>query len=143
MVLAANLVALRLSTTSPWLYLPLLASLGALSAVPRDMILALPFETRLVWTLLVVPLPLFFAGLIFSTSFKEYTRGSAGAAATLFGANLIGSTFGGFCEYLGMAIGSRHLMFIVFAAYLGSLICRLRSPAMSLAIPTKPAVALH
>lgn len=117
MVLAANLYAERVKAFSFWLYVPLFASLALLLLVPRGDILALGYGLRLLWALLVVPLPVFFAGLIFSAKFRE----SANPAAA-FGANLIGAMGGGFCEYLGMAIGSQWLAVIVIAAYAGSLL---------------------
>lgn len=58
-----------------------------------------------------------FAGLIFSTTSRE-----AANASVLFGANLIGAMIGGFSEYLGMAVGSRHLALLVIALYAGSLL---------------------
>jgi len=63
-----------------------------------------------------VPLPIFFAGIIFSTTFRDSKAPSAA-----FGANLIGAMIGGFCEYLTMAVGNRILSILVLAAYLGSL----------------------
>jgi hypothetical protein len=122
MVLAANLVAERLRGFSPWLYLPLFAALALPFLVPREQILALGAAAKLLATLVVVPLPVFFAGLIFSTTFK-----TAGRPSALFGANLVGGMVGGFSEYLGMAVGSRTLSLIVIAAYCGSLICQVRS----------------
>jgi hypothetical protein len=119
MVLAANLVAIRLRKASRWFYLPLLASLILLYIVPRDGILAQALPIRLMWALFVVPLPIFFAGLIFSTTFRDSRDPSAS-----FGANLIGATIGGFCEYLGMAFGSNALSLLVMAAYVSSFLCR-------------------
>ncbi|MCZ6602719.1 MAG: hypothetical protein O6952_06920, partial [Planctomycetota bacterium] len=69
------------------------------------------------WSLLAVPLPIFFAGLIFSTTFRT----SPGPSASL-GANLIGATVGGFLEYGGMAIGHQALGLFVMVAYLASLV---------------------
>jgi hypothetical protein len=117
MVMAANQVAERLRAFSFRLYLPLLAVLLLLLIVPRDWVLGLAFAPRLLWTLLVVPLPVFFAGLVFSTTFRESTLPSAA-----IGANLIGGMVGGFCEYLAMAVGSHRLAMLVIAAYLGSLV---------------------
>jgi len=68
-----------------------------------------------------VPLPVFFAGLIFSATFRDVRT-----PAVLFGANLIGAMLGGFVEYLGMATGSRFLTVIVIVAYAASFLCRLR-----------------
>ncbi len=121
MVLAANLVAMRWTTFSPWLYVPLIASLLVLMVVPRDWVLALPLAARFAWALLAVPLPIFFAGLVFSTTFRLSAN-----PAGLFGANLIGAMIGGFCEYLGMAVGHHALMYIVIAAYLASVVSAAR-----------------
>lgn len=117
MVLGANLVATRLPRFSFSLYAPLFAVLVLLYIVPRDQILTLNFTERLLWTLFAVPLPVFFAGLIFSTTFRDAMKPSAA-----FGANLIGAMIGGFSEYLGMAIGSHQLALLVVVAYMGSLL---------------------
>ena len=86
--------------------------------MPRDQVLGFSTAGRFLWTLLIVPLPIFFAGLIFSCTFRHALN-----PAALFGANLIGAMLGGFCEYLGMAIGHRALLLIVLMAYLASLAC--------------------
>lgn len=117
MVLFANYVVQRhLSRFSRVLYIPLLVSLGVTYLVPTDWILSLPLGGRLAWSLLAVPLPIFFAGLVFSTNFRSSPNPSAA-----FGANLIGATLGGFLEYTGMAIGHQALGLFVMAAYLASL----------------------
>lgn len=118
MVLASNVVAGRIAKFSFWFYLPLFAALLLLTFVPREAILELGIGGRLAWVLFVVPLPVFFAGLIFSTGFRNSVN-----PAALFGANLIGAMIGGFAEYLGMAIGSQQLSYLVIAAYAGSLLC--------------------
>jgi len=116
MVLAANLVAMRMSRFRPWLYAPLIASLLLLYFVRRDSVLGFSFDGRLLWSLLVVPLPIFFAGLIFSTTFRQVSNPSS-----FFGANLIGAMIGGFSEYLSMIVGNQNLMFLVIGAYIVSL----------------------
>ena len=117
MVIGANLVAERLRGFSFWMYAPLFAILALLLVVPRESVLQYAFAGRLLWTLLVVPLPVFFAGIIFSTTFRESSAPSA-----VFGANLIGAMIGGFCEYLGMSVGNHRLSLLVAIAYLGSLL---------------------
>jgi len=117
MVIGANLVAERIGRFSFWMYAPLFAILALLIVVPREHVLQYDFAGRLLWTMLVVPLPVFFAGIIFSTTFKNSAFPSAA-----FGANLIGAMLGGFCEYLGMAVGNHHLSMLVIIAYLGSLL---------------------
>jgi len=117
MCLAANLAAQKLRPP-PWkMAVPLFATLLLLYAMPKDQVLSAPLWGRLLWTVLVVPLPVFFAGLLFSSSFRD-----AGSRSALFGANLIGAVIGGFCEYLGMAIGHRALLLIVMGAYAASLL---------------------
>jgi hypothetical protein len=115
MVMAANWVAIRRIIDAKLIYVPLIASLLVLILVPREWILALPWGGRLAWTLLAVPLPIFFAGLVFSTTFKREPQ-----PASAFGANLLGATVGGFAEYLGMAVGSQALSLLVIACYLCS-----------------------
>ena len=122
MVMAANMVSVRLKGFSCWMYLPLFAALVLLLVVPREEILQLSFAGRLLWTFLAVPLPVFFAGIVFSTTFRASVSPSAS-----FGANLVGAMIGGFCEYLGMAIGSHLLSVLVMAAYLGSFLILYRS----------------
>lgn len=116
LVLLANALAGRFRGFSRWLYAPLIGSVLLVYAVPRDLILGLPFTGRVAWTALVVPLPLFFAGLVFSSTFKRTAHPSAA-----FGANLVGAMVGGFAEYLSMAIGSSSLVVVVVGAYLLSL----------------------
>jgi hypothetical protein len=119
MVLVANAMATTLIRGVPaWPYAPLFVTLAILALVPREQVLSWPYAARLAWTLMAVPLPILFAGLIFSSTFR-----SGRDTAALFGANLIGAVLGGFCEYLGMAIGSSRLTWFVFAAYSASLAC--------------------
>ncbi len=119
MVLAANLVAGCIGRFSRALYLPLLISVLALYLVPPDQVLAWPLAARLAWALCAVPLPIFFAGLIFSTTLRD-----AHDCAAALGANLIGATAGGFSEYLGMSTGTRMLTLLVLAAYGASFLCQ-------------------
>lgn len=121
MVLLANYVASTLKGFTYWYYAPLFLVLSILFLIPNDYILNFSFTGRLMWTLLVVPLPIFFAGLIFSSTFRVSKMASAS-----FGANLVGATIGGFCEYLGMITGHQSLSLLVIAAYLMSLWCYYR-----------------
>ena len=66
MVMAGNQVAERAKRFSFPMYFPLFIVLAILLLVPRELILGCPFTLRLVWALFVVPLPVFFAGIIFS-----------------------------------------------------------------------------
>ncbi|MDR3638226.1 MAG: hypothetical protein P4L84_30760 [Isosphaeraceae bacterium] len=119
MVLAANLLATRVRPSLLW-YVPLFAALVLLHSVPHSWVLSQTFAQRLLWAVLVVPLPIFFAGIIFSTTFRGATE-----AGVLFGANLVGAMIGGFCEYLGMVTGNAALMLLVMAAYAASAACQI------------------
>jgi hypothetical protein len=113
MVLLANLITARGGGRAS--YLALFCTLLVVSVFPRETILALPLTGRLAWVLLIVPLPIFFAGQLFSQLFKSSPR-----PAALFGTNLLGATLGGFCEYGSMVIGSRGLSVMLFALYFAS-----------------------
>jgi len=130
MVLAANLLATKVQFSLLW-YVPLFAALLMLHQIPHRWVLSLALTQRVSWALAIVPLPIFFAGIIFSTTF----RGASNAGA-LFGANLVGAMIGGFCEYLGMAIGNSALMLLVIGAYATSALCQLVVAAKRKGVPT-------
>jgi hypothetical protein len=96
MVFSANLLAMRLTIPRKAYYLPLLGSVALLYFMPRDWVLGWPWVFRLAWSILCVPLPIFFAGLVFSITFRQ-----ANDASRLLAANLLGATLGGFCQYHG------------------------------------------
>jgi len=121
MVFLANLVASTLKQFSLIFYLPLLTSVGFLYFFPTQNVLAWPFLSRLIYSLLIIPLPIFFAGLIFSSTFRENQDPTFS-----FGSNLLGAMVGGFVEYLGMITGTGALLLVVLTFYLASLLVRLR-----------------
>ena len=65
---------------------------------------------------LLVFSPVFCAGLLFSSSFKE-----SSSTATDFGANLLGAIVGGVGEYLSLLAGYRFLLALVALCYLVAL----------------------
>jgi hypothetical protein len=130
MVLAANVLANKLKFSLFW-YLPLFATLLLLHQVPHQWVLSLALTRRVVWALAIVPLPIFFAGIIFSTTFRRASNPGA-----LFGANLVGAMIGGFCEYLGMATGNSALMLLIMGAYTASALSQLMMAARSAGAPS-------
>lgn len=126
MLLLANELPGRRSRFTPFLYVPLFISLLALQITPHLWILSWPLLGRILWTVLIVPLPILFAGLIFSTTLRETKLPSAA-----LGANLIGATLGGFAEYLGMYLGYHDLSLLVLAAYFASLLTLLTGATAS------------
>jgi len=125
MVLLANLAATWIKRFSLILYAPLIASVGFLYLFPAENVLALPFLSRLIYSLAIIPLPIFFAGLIFSATFRE-----SHDPTFSFGSNLLGAMVGGFAEYLGMITGTNALLLVVVVFYLASLLIRLRTPQL-------------
>jgi hypothetical protein len=81
------------------------------------------------YSVLLIPLPIFSAGLIFSLSLRTSKDPSFA-----FGSNLIGAMVGGFVEYLGMITGTKTLLLIVLVLYLASLAIRMRKPFAQIAI---------
>ena len=114
MILVANVAAARWPAPRYRLwYLGLLAAILLLHILPEDR-LFLPSELAkgvLVGSLFT--LPLFFAGLIFITSF----RAAPGKDAAL-GANLVGAILGGFLEGTAFVTGMRFLLILAAALYL-------------------------
>jgi len=121
MVLLANLLASRVERFSLNWYLPLIVSVGFLYLFPIQNAAGWSFLLRLLFSLFVIPLPIFFAGLIFSSTFRE-----SGDPSFSFGSNLLGAMVGGFVEYLGMITGMRALLLVVMIFYLASLLVKLR-----------------
>ncbi len=128
MVLAANFVASRIRRPRLFFYIPLIASVIFLYFLPSQIVLTWPFWGRLLYSLTIIPLPIFFAGLIFSTSFRE-SRDPSFA----FGSNLLGAMVGGFVEYVGMVTGMKALLLVVLVFYLASLWVKLRSARLGAA----------
>jgi hypothetical protein len=126
MVLAANLVASRIAAFTPRFYLPLVASVCLLYFLPASTVLGWSFYARLAYCLVLLPLPIFFAGLIFSLGFRSHRDPSFA-----FGSNLLGAMVGGLIEYAGMITGTRALLLMILTFYLTSFIPRCRLALIS------------
>lgn len=121
-VLAANAVVARLVAYRRTLWYALLAvSLAGLWALPLQ-----PFFELSVWMRAAIAgplmaIPVFFAGIVFSSELRERTD-----AATALGCNLCGAMLGGILENLSMMIGLKALVLLALAIYLGSLYAAVR-----------------
>lgn len=112
-VLAAVLLSQKVSFRRPQrLYVLLLAGLALAWAVPPSALLELPFLPRFLAAVTLAFLPIFTANLVFAQRFK-----STSASATAFGANLLGSMFGGILEYMSLLVGYRTLLIVVGVLY--------------------------
>jgi hypothetical protein len=114
MALASALVASRVEIRRRSLIAAALLALIALNyLIPVGRV---PFDSRMAESLFYGALvfsPVFCAGLLFSSSFKE-----SSSTADDFGANLLGAMVGGVGEYLSLLAGYQFLLILVAACYL-------------------------
>jgi hypothetical protein len=90
--------------------------------VPLETYLALPEVLRVIVSCTVVFLPVFFAGIIFATAFRDRARPDLA-----LGANVAGVVVGGLSENLSLAIGFNNLIWVAVAFYaLSALFARVR-----------------
>jgi hypothetical protein len=116
MVLAANFYVQRFKLLDMRIYyLLLVISLLLGYLLPLGTLLGQNVWLRAALGSLVVSLPLFFAGIIFSTSLKKI-----GSVEVAFGSNLLGSVLGGLLEYSSLVLGLRNLMLLALVMYVGS-----------------------
>lgn len=124
LIVLANLVYRRFPTFPlRWAYLGLFLSLGASLAVPIEKLFFESFALRIVISTLALCLPVFFAGIVFVSSFaRVHFRGSA------LGSNLFGSLAGGLLESLSLWFGLKSLIVLTALIYAASAVA-LRRPA--------------
>jgi spermidine synthase len=85
--------------------------------VPLELVLAAPFWARIVLAGSWTALPVLFASLLFSLSFRR-TANPSGA----FGANLLGVVLGGVAEYASMVLGLNALYLVALGVYVLALV---------------------
>jgi spermidine synthase len=125
MALASALVASRVEIRRRG---PIAAALLALIAVNYLVPVGrVTFDSRIAESLFYGALvfsPVFCAGLLFSSSFKE-----SSSTADDFGANLLGAMVGGVGEYLSLLAGYQFLLVLVAICYVLAIVTRQRKPA--------------
>jgi hypothetical protein len=84
---------------------------------PFESLLPFEFPARLLASALIVGIPVGFASLIFTTSFKEEKN-----LSYVFGSNLLGVVFGGALEYGSNIGGLNKLYMLALAIYVLSLV---------------------
>jgi len=125
MILASNLYVLAARPRRLWLYYMLLVvALVANCVIPMDWFLALPGPSKAVASCVVVYLPVFFAGVIFGTTFQWSTQPDVD-----FGSNIAGIILGGLSEYCSLVVGFQNLIWIAIGYYLLSALLRHRAAA--------------
>jgi hypothetical protein len=113
MILCANLFVIAVRPQKLWPYYALLvAALLVNALVPLNVFLSLDPAARTIASCVVVFVPIFFAGVIFATAFRDSRD-----PATDFGSNVFGIILGGLSEYLSLMIGFSYLLLIAIAYY--------------------------
>jgi hypothetical protein len=114
MILLSNLYVLAVRPRNThWYYGLLFASLAVNLAVPMSGFLALPGAARVVASCVVIFVPIFFAGVIFATAFRDSPRPDLD-----LGANIGGVVLGGLSENLSLVVGFNGLLMIACGYYL-------------------------
>jgi spermidine synthase len=113
MILCSNLFVLLARPARVWPYYALLlASLAVAAAVPMNTFLNLPGSARLVASTAVVFVPVFFAGIVFATAFRDSANPDVD-----FASNIAGAMLGGLAESLSLVIGFNLLLAVAALFY--------------------------
>ena len=113
LILLANLLVARKNITSPKIpYILLFISLGLIFIVPLEAFNVLGYWPKSILASIFLNLPIFFAGIIFITSFKQAPHKNAA-----FGSNLLGAVAGGLMEAVSFIVGIRMLILLTAALY--------------------------
>ena len=114
MLLGSNLFVLAAKPRTLWPYYAMLvATLLVNVLVPMSAFLGLPGLQKVVASCAVVFVPVFFAGIVFGTAFRDSRQPDVD-----FGSNIAGAVLGGLSEYLSLVVGFHHLLVIAIAFYL-------------------------
>lgn len=131
MVLLGNIVVERRPPRQVVLwYLPLAATMVAIWYCSAGVLNQLPMLPRAVLAGGLYSLPVFFAGVIFSSLLRTRTDTS-----TALGCNLCGAVLGGLLEYLSMLVGMKAIGLLALAIYLFSALLHERARALDRAVP--------
>jgi hypothetical protein len=118
MATLSNLLIARLKVDNVRLWgILLLVTLAVSSLIPVTTFLSLGQNTGGMLAALVLALPIFFAGMVFSGSLKQTQ-----SVDTAMASNLLGAILGGFVEYLTLLLGIGSLAWIAFLFYAIALI---------------------
>ena len=118
MAILANLLAATLRSSGVYLWgILLLVSLGLSSLPHQAVFLGLGQLSGGAAGALLLALPIFFAGMVFSTSLRSVTEIDAAMAS-----NLIGAILGGLLEYLSLLFGIGSLAWLAGLLYLLALV---------------------
>ncbi|HEV2387825.1 MAG TPA: hypothetical protein VGS20_11285 [Candidatus Acidoferrales bacterium] len=136
MALAANTLVIFTPLSRKYSYPVLFLSLAASLFFPYRDLNGLPMPAKVAAAALLIGMPVFFSGLVFSRSFQEARQPSRA-----LGANLLGAVVGGALENLVMVGGTTLLGYMAMGIYGLSVIALLRHerPAPSVVVSAEPA----
>ena len=128
LILLANLFVLKAPPTRlAWHYAGLFALLAIATAVPLNAFLSGGVLVRYALPCILALGPMFFAGVIFATTFRD-SRDPDMA----FGSNIAGAVVGGLAESFSMVLGFRYLLLLAIALYALSTFAKApRSPTVT------------
>jgi SAM-dependent methyltransferase len=113
MILLSNLYVLLVRPTSVWpYYLLVAASLITGSLIPIDAFLSLQGPARVLASCAIVFVPVFFAGIVFATTFRDSRQPDID-----IGSNIAGAMAGGLSEPLSLMIGFGNLLLVALILY--------------------------
>ncbi|HEX8524979.1 MAG TPA: hypothetical protein VF669_22200 [Tepidisphaeraceae bacterium] len=113
MILLANLFVIALKPRNLWPWYGLLGlALIAGAIIPMNYFLTMDQTPRIVLSCAVFFVPVFFAGVIFATSFRDSVRPDVD-----FGSNVAGIILGGLSEQLSLMIGFNYLLLVALGFY--------------------------
>ena len=120
MILASNVfvVMARPTKLKPY-YLLLIGALVVNILVPMRWFLALPGFEKIIASCVVTFVPIFFAGIVFGTLFRESRQPDVD-----FGSNIAGAMLGGLAETLSLVVGFNYLVAIALIFYALSAVSR-------------------
>jgi len=124
MALAANMMVGYLSISRRVTYTCLFTTLVISSMIPYERFTS--SATLGMVAGLLIALPVFFSGLIFSNSFKDVP-----SPASILGINMLGAALGGLLENLTMIGGSHAISILALLIYLGSALVLRRAEKFS------------
>jgi hypothetical protein len=117
LILLANITAAKIRIQSvKWPYIAVFGFLAFIYCVPLSVYSGLGFWTKATLVTIILNIPIYFAGLIFITSFKRTDN-----KHLAMGSNLMGAAAGGLLEYLSFLFGIRALVLVTVLLYALSL----------------------
>jgi spermidine synthase len=122
MILLSTLISPRLKLSGGACTLGVCLALALAYAVPPQMLATADFASKSLGSLLLVGLPVLFAGLLFAQRFNQRTR-----LDLAFGWNLLGAVCGGFLEFVAMQTGLKALYGVAAVLYCAAFLCAQRS----------------